>query len=221
MNFGSKWVLDCESDEESLSDDDLCYSGEEDNNNNDSDDEKVDEKKKQEDKKRLKTHKVRRADTNVIAVAMKTLASSAQLLTGDPIFCSKCFVVFNHLSKITTKDNDQEWVCEFCSHPNPIHLEEEERPTAESGDFILETAKTSQTSSESTSKGHSGFIIFCIDISGSMCVTTEITGHHVLKGHERLDQLKRLNTEGANQYLPRQKKKYNFHISFTMCSSCC
>jgi len=217
MNFGSKWVLDCESDEESLSDDDLCYSGEEDNN--DSDDEKIDEKKKVEDKKRLKTHKVRRADTNVIGVAMKSLASSAQLLTGDPIFCTNCAVVFNHLSKITSKDNEQQWICEFCSNINPIHLEEEERPTAESGDYMLETFKTSKEETEKSSKSHSGFIVFCIDISGSMCVTTEITGTHKFKGHERLDQLKQLNTEGANQYLPRQKRNTTFISRLQCCQA--
>jgi len=35
-----------------------------------------------------------------------------------------------------------------------------------------------------------------------MCVTTEVSGTHKLKGHERLDKLKSLNEDRSDQYCP-------------------
>jgi hypothetical protein len=42
-------------------------------------------------------------------------------------------------------------------------------------------------------------IIFCIDVSGSMCVTTEVSGKFKLKGN-RTDQMNSLNADNSPQY---------------------
>ncbi|KAL6079565.1 Circularly permutated Ras protein 1 [Balamuthia mandrillaris] len=235
MNFASKFVLACDSDEESLSEEELCYSDVENggaSSSSDSEEEdSTSETEKQEDRKRLVKKKVRKADTNVVQISLATLAEKAQLLTGDPIFCKSCCAALNHLSKITTtaktgasssedkggeeeeEDSDQQWLCEFCGASNAVHIEEEEKPTTESGDYILELAEDPEGSGNGSTEENGGkrkngpVVIFCIDISGSMCVTTEVMGRHKLKGGQSLLKMQQeLNTEGADQFMPRQNK---------------
>eukprot|EP01089_Gocevia_fonbrunei_P002992 TRINITY_DN12855_c0_g1_i1.p1 TRINITY_DN12855_c0_g1~~TRINITY_DN12855_c0_g1_i1.p1 ORF type:complete len:157 (+),score=25.17 TRINITY_DN12855_c0_g1_i1:1-471(+) len=49
-----------------------------------------------------------------------------------------------------------------------------------------------------------------------MCVTTEVKGVHKLKGSERLDKLKSLNTDGSSQIMPNQKRGVTY-ISRLQC----
>jgi hypothetical protein len=42
-------------------------------------------------------------DTNVFKISLGTLASKAELATGDPIFCKKCNAIFNSKSKVEEK----------------------------------------------------------------------------------------------------------------------
>ena len=48
-------------------------------------------------------------------------------------------------------------------------------------------------------------MIFCIDISGSMCITTEIQGKHKLKG-DKISQLQTLNDNAVDQWMPGQRR---------------
>ena len=67
------------------------------------------------------------------------------------------------------------WVCEFCGHHNVVDLMEDEIPSSDVVTYMLQPAPCT------TSSGKSGrdesLVIFCIDISGSMCVTSEVNGH--------------------------------------------
>jgi len=112
-----------------------------------------------------------KANTNVISIDLGKLAQEADLLTGDPNFCRGCEAIYNSTSK-TVQGNEGEsiWQCEFCDHVNIIHLEKEEIPTKDTCDYMLEPPK------EKTKLTTSTTIVFCIDISGSMCVTTELVG---------------------------------------------
>eukprot|EP01113_Clastostelium_recurvatum_P000455 TRINITY_DN101_c0_g1_i2.p1 TRINITY_DN101_c0_g1~~TRINITY_DN101_c0_g1_i2.p1 ORF type:complete len:985 (+),score=334.30 TRINITY_DN101_c0_g1_i2:83-3037(+) len=60
------------------------------------------------------------------------------------------------------------WPCEFCSYHNIIIAEEEELPRADPVDFIIAPPMETAANTEEQN------IIFCIDISGSMCVTSEV-----------------------------------------------
>lgn len=65
-------------------------------------------------------------------------------------------------------------------------------PKADTTDYILEPAKEIDTDDREES------IIFCIDISGSMCVTTEISGSLKLKG-DKSQSYRHLNNENMDQ----------------------
>ena len=64
------------------------------------------------------------------------------------------------------------WVCEFCGHRNIVDLMEDEIPSSDVVTYMLQPAPCT------TSSGKSGrdesLVIFCVDVSGSMCVTSEV-----------------------------------------------
>jgi hypothetical protein len=96
------------------------------------------------------------------------------------------------LSKLSLEDGDRLWICEFCEHTNVIsQLQDGEIPTKASVDYVLEPAPAAAAAADGKDKdakagGGSGVdesvVVFCIDVSGSMCVTTEVRGKFELKG---------------------------------------
>jgi len=130
--------------------------------------------RKEEDKIR----KVKKAHTNIIAVDLGTLSESVHIFTGEAIFCTKCQGAFNIYSVIKEENNEQIWDCEFCNTKNTIMIEKEEIPDEETIDYMLDPPKTSETTDQS-------IIVFCIDTSGSMCSTSEVSGDYKLKKEEK------------------------------------
>ncbi|KAJ8311067.1 hypothetical protein KUTeg_011382, partial [Tegillarca granosa] len=90
----------------------------------------------------------RRADTNILSMKCDKLLS--------------CTLTLRRLYTI--------WTCEFCGTENQVRLENEELPRYAYDDlsFLLEPAVSDTVSIETDDT----LVIFCIDISGSMCVTT-------------------------------------------------
>eukprot|EP01092_Planopodium_desertum_P005534 TRINITY_DN231_c0_g1_i2.p1 TRINITY_DN231_c0_g1~~TRINITY_DN231_c0_g1_i2.p1 ORF type:complete len:749 (-),score=157.94 TRINITY_DN231_c0_g1_i2:44-2227(-) len=154
---------------------------------------------------------IKKATTNMVSIDLGTLAEKVAVVTGDPAICKKCKVYFSQLStkNLVVKGDEQTWNCEFCGTANEVSLEDEEIPKADSIDYLLEAAPTKVVKSDDEST-----IIFCIDISGSMCVTSEVAGSLKLKG-KKVD-LARLNPEGADQYFPGQAKDRTY-ISRLQC----
>jgi len=101
------------------------------------------------------------------------------------------------------------WSCSFCGAKNEIFLDAEEIPTDSSIDYMLTPAPSSSSSSSSSSNTS---VIFVIDVSGSMCVTSELAGIHSLKGVEadELSKLASLNTDGAQQWIPNQNRNVTY-----------
>jgi hypothetical protein len=170
-------------------------------------------------------------DTNVISLKLKVLKEDAQLAAGDPIFCQSCKAVFNMYSKLgekqeeakleeikeevdeeddvqdeemkVDKEEDKEdtddklWICEFCDHRNHINIEEEEIPSKNAMNYIIDTVE----GGTSSKNGGETAVIFCIDVSGSMCVTKPVEGKFKLKG-DRYDALQDLMkfSDGSDQF---------------------
>ena len=65
------------------------------------------------------------------------------------------------------------WKCEFCGENNLVDLEDEEIPKNEDTTFMLQPAPCTAVSGK-TGVDES-LVIFCVDTSGSMCVTTEVS----------------------------------------------
>jgi len=158
--------------------------------------------------------KVRKANTNVISVKLGTLTQDVAVATGDPVFCVKCQAALSAIdvAQMAAEGKDKEkgarvWHCSFCSTDNELNLDDEEMPGEESVDYILEPPNEAVSRGSSSSEKQ---LIFCIDISGSMCVTTEIEGKHELKGAEARKRLDSLNTERADQWAPREKRNVTY-----------
>ncbi|PRP83129.1 hypothetical protein PROFUN_09808 [Planoprotostelium fungivorum] len=95
------------------------------------------------------------------------------------------------------------WACEFCSVYTRVDMDPEERAHTNVVEYIVEPAPASADgSAEETSN-----VIFCIDISGSMCVTMEVDKNIKMK----VPPPKPSGLEGeGQQYLPNERREINY-----------
>jgi len=169
-----------------------------------------------------------KTDVNVMKLNMAKLAEEVELLTGDPVFCGNCGVILSSISKLTKipretksspalltaprvhkkledlpridpQDATAMWQCEFCDQQNLVELSSEEIPTSKTVEYVLQDAVSSDDATN---------MIFCIDISGSMCTTYELPDAHQFKGAEKRmaknDDLRALLGNVGDQFLPGQ-----------------
>lgn len=108
-------------------------------------------------------------------------------------------------------DDQLLWKCEFCSHRNIINVDPEEIPTDSSVDYIEEVPATAHVGAGA---GHAAglledtsLVVFCVDVSGSMCVTTAVQGKMSLRG-DHVRDLARMRAAGdsSDQYLPGEAR---------------
>jgi hypothetical protein len=121
-------------------------------------------------------------DTNVFQISLSCLKENAELATGDPELCKSCKAVFNKDSKIVIVGNQQVWNCEFCNQTNDVSLEDEEIPKSNIINFLVEAAAQVE---DKKLAGQDISVIFCLDVSGSMCVTQPVAGKHQIKGDRK------------------------------------
>eukprot|EP00051_Salpingoeca_urceolata_P018746 m.266087 g.266087 ORF g.266087 m.266087 type:complete len:506 (-) comp19270_c0_seq11:605-2122(-) len=122
-------------------------------------------------------------DTNYVVLHPMELGTPVKRVAAAPLTCSYCGAVASTYSEIAKAG----WQCEFCGTLMAgSKVSKKLRPALESAtvDYVLEGA----------SKKKSTFnVIFCIDTSGSMCVTSPVTGPEGGEPHyvSRMAQLKR------------------------------
>lgn len=130
-------------------------------------------------------------DTNVVTIKFDKLKDVNKMQAGDPIKCQNCDAYLSNLSKVEG-DDDKLWKCEFCSFENHLQIENEEIPTNDDVTYMLEPAIGIQ-SATSTQEINSEYVVYCIDISGSMSVTTRVHGNFRLPTdhirHQRAEQM--------------------------------
>ncbi len=68
----------------------------------------------------------------------------------------------------------QIWECEFCGTTNEVDIVPEEMPTKEDTTFMIAPAQATEGVAQGGGVEDS-LVMFCIDVSGSMCVTTEVS----------------------------------------------
>jgi len=147
-------------------------------------------------------------DTNVYQISLSCLKEESELATGDPVVCSFCQAIFNRWSKIEEtkaeegEDPQQVWTCEFCNQKNNVNLEEEEKPKTDKVNYIVEAAAQIHDKKNPGMKQDVS-VVFCIDISGSMCVSNPVSGKHNIKGDKMKDQKQDLMkfSDGSDQRL--------------------
>lgn len=149
----------------------------------------------------------RRADTNVVAIKFDQLTSPSNMHTGDPVVCSGCQAMLSHISKLTKDGENQVWICEFCGTLNAVDLMAEEIATQADVTYMVEPAPVT------TASGRSGkdesLVVFCVDVSGSMCVSQEVPGTMRLKGNHT-ERFSSLNTDGENQWMHGQRRDVTY-----------
>jgi len=107
------------------------------------------------------------------------------------------------------KSHESVWICEFCGTHNKISIESEELPKSNDLFYMLQSAIQTQSTDTPNSSDQDISVIFCIDFSGSMCVTSEIKVKEQLKhglSAEEYEMLKAFIEPGASQNLPKQKQ---------------
>jgi len=70
-----------------------------------------------------------------------------------------------------------------------VSLEKEEIPKSSEVNYILEAV--AQANEKSKFQKQDISVVFCLDSSGSMCVSQQVAGKHAIKG----DRVKELNSE--------------------------
>lgn len=142
-----------------------------------------------------------KVDTNVVSIDLGSLKHAELLATGDPIFCSGCKGAFSMFSRISEIENEaQLWVCEFCEAENLINIDPEEIPRGQMVDYMLMSSSQIREERKETDKS-AITVIFCIDISGSMCVTEPVVGKLNLKNKKKVDLGGFADFDMAEQYL--------------------
>jgi hypothetical protein len=155
-------------------------------------------------------------DTNVLSLNLSVLKDQTQIATGDPVPCAQCKAIFNMHSKLEKDSTTQKqrWGCEFCGHSNEVMIEEEELPKSDELTYVLESAQQAMIKKGG---GEDVSLVFCIDVSGSMCVTQPIAGHQTFK-YDKAQKMKDLMkfSDGSYQYLEGESRGQTY-ISRMQC----
>ncbi|XP_070541916.1 circularly permutated Ras protein 1-like [Ptychodera flava] len=159
---------------------------------------------------RGKKHKYRRADTNIISVKFDSLVKPSHMHTGDVMKCEGCSAVLSSVSNLSDSgDGGKIWRCEFCDHVNRADLDDEEIPKKNDVTYLIKPSPA--TVDPAGYFGDDSNIIFCVDISGSMCVTTEVPGMFPLRANDSTRALELYNTSpDIEQYMPYQRRDVSY-----------
>ncbi len=112
-------------------------------------------------------------DTNVVSIKFSRLIK--QIPTQDVIdliICTNCDAVLSHISlvsSVSSFNGKQTWACDFCKFENQIKLNSGKVDENEESAYLLEK-KAEVFADENDTK----YLIYCIDISGSMNITTKV-----------------------------------------------
>ena len=110
-------------------------------------------------------------DTNVCVIRFNILKNESEQKPSKLYKCEKCKAYLNKYSilKISSENNIYEWKCEFCFNINKIFIEEENIPRYESIEKCIQPTIENDLNIDDDSS-----LIFCFDISGSMCQSYKI-----------------------------------------------
>ena len=103
------------------------------------------------------------------------------------------------------QEDKQVWGCEFCCAENEVMLDEEEMPKANAVNYLVEAPAQVL---DKKLQGQDISVVFCLDVSGSMCVSEPVKGKLNIKGdrsQKDREALKNHIEHGANQFLQSEK----------------
>jgi hypothetical protein len=122
-------------------------------------------------------------DTNVVTIKFDKLKDPSVMQAGDSIKCQNCDAYLSCLSKVEVNkeagvgnDDHKLWKCEFCNFTNNLQVDNEEIPKIDDVTYMLQPAPGVQNATNAEDI-HSEYVVYCIDISGSMSVSTKVAGN--------------------------------------------
>lgn len=170
---------------------------------------------------------------------------SKAVMTGDPFSCVTCSAVMDstaaiHSVKVNEHDDEiVDWCCDFCGKLNLIEADIEELPRiattitdqedsgdqgGEDLDFLEIPATTCGSQKSSQNKGDKTFqdyVVFVLDCSGSMGVTSEVRGKNSFQAITTTTTTSSLLLQDGedrnNQRMPREARNVS-HVSRLACA---
>ncbi|XP_048826988.1 LOW QUALITY PROTEIN: circularly permutated Ras protein 1 [Brienomyrus brachyistius] len=135
-----------------------------------------------------------KANVNVLSLSVGRLVdiskANAIHCTRSPLYCSKCKAAMSSLSNLQSKQNEAVWSCEFCGQENKLTnmdpgIRHFSRQTLPGRDVLHLT--------EDIDKDYVNLedmlVVFCVDISGSMSVTFEVTAGNSMRSPTYVSRL--------------------------------
>ena len=149
-------------------------------------------------------------DTNVCVIHLDILEDESEQNISKLYQCEKCKAYLNKYSvlNLTPQSNIYEWQCEFCFNINKnLHIEKDNIPKNESIEKCIESLIEKDINEEEDSS-----LIFCFDISGSMCQSYKIENElkekfmKIIKNNENKNNIDFTNydfTQNNTDYISR------------------
>ncbi len=111
--------------------------------------------------------------SNIFTIQYDKILESIPIYSDTIIKWENCNSILNKYSKINKiKENNYEWICEFCNFKNEIHNNQIKIPESAMIEYNI-TSPQSKLIQLTNNEKESSNIIFCLDISGSMYKTYE------------------------------------------------
>eukprot|EP01130_Rhizamoeba_saxonica_P015358 TRINITY_DN6867_c0_g1_i1.p1 TRINITY_DN6867_c0_g1~~TRINITY_DN6867_c0_g1_i1.p1 ORF type:complete len:929 (-),score=236.83 TRINITY_DN6867_c0_g1_i1:47-2833(-) len=149
---------------------------------------------------------IKRKNTNIFLTNFGHLGAWKEditLATGDPMQCS-CGAIFGPFSDYEELEDYGIWTCSYCFMENELDLDEH-RNMEENVDFLVEGTPTASKSEKLVLD--SSLVIFCLDTSGSMIVSSSVPKSNydskVFKKKEIDEAFEGVDTP---QYLPNENR---------------
>ena len=139
-------------------------------------------------------------DTNVCLIRYSDLQNESVNIILKSYQCAKCQAYLNKYSNLKPIENGKyEWICEFCSEINKdLVINKKDIPFDDSVEKCIEPPIEIE---KKTKEGDDTSLIFCFDISGSMCQSYNV-------GKELKEKFNKIS--GKN----KKKKKNNYRFDF-------
>uniref|UniRef100_A0A8C9TTM3 Si:dkey-9k7.3 n=1 Tax=Scleropages formosus TaxID=113540 RepID=A0A8C9TTM3_SCLFO len=121
-----------------------------------------------------------KANVNVLSLNVGRLVdiskAAAIHCTRRPVYCSRCHAAMSSLSNLQSKQSETVWPCEFCGQENKImSTDPGAKRTARQNLPGRDIIYLSEDSDGDYINLEDMLVVFCVDISGSMSVTYEVT----------------------------------------------
>eukprot|EP00061_Rhincodon_typus_P015741 g43591.t1 len=141
------------------------------------------------------SHLSKKANVNVVSVNLGKLVdiSNVQSQAVKAIYCQRCSAALSSISRIHQKYADIIWPCEFCNKRNVVTRSFNTIPTSQDVMYL------SGFVSEDYINVDDSLVVFCIDVSGSMCATNERKLEHLEETHVDTRRICKLDTDSCSR----------------------